>query len=167
MIYIGPIQSSFEMASLTKSLSFSSMFIQHFAAIYPDLFPAACLLKFLLIIEHSLINLMDAPSLIPQGKREKNREREREWVSEFFGVWVLKSSFSTWVLQYILWYIECTITSYIQLAVSCIFCAHFFPLLLHGHLEAFTCMFSWSWCMVSFIFLASSHCYRIPPSVYA
>lgn len=43
-----------ETPSLTKSLSFSSMFIQHFAAIYPDLFPAACLLKFLLIIEHSV-----------------------------------------------------------------------------------------------------------------
>ncbi len=46
--------SSFKMGSLTKSLSFSSMFIQHFTAIYPDLFPAACLLKFLLIIEHSV-----------------------------------------------------------------------------------------------------------------
>lgn len=43
-----------ETASLTKSLSFSSMFIQRFAAIYPDPFPAACLLKFLLIIEHSV-----------------------------------------------------------------------------------------------------------------
>lgn len=48
------LQYGFEMASLTKSLSFSSMFIQHFTAIYPDLFPAACLLKFLLIIEHSV-----------------------------------------------------------------------------------------------------------------
>lgn len=45
VIHVELVQSSFEMASLTKSLSFPSMFIQHFAAIYPDLFPAACLLK--------------------------------------------------------------------------------------------------------------------------
>lgn len=67
------------------------MFIQPFSAIYPDLFPAACLLKFLLIIEHCLINLMDAPSLIPKAKREKNREKllyafDAKVILPYFGI---------------------------------------------------------------------------------
>ncbi len=88
---------------------------------------------------------MDAPRLIPQGRREWNRERK--WESEFFGVWVLKIVFSTWVLQYVL-----------MVALSVYMC------------YSATSWTSWGFqlCIFmkpehSFIFLTCSHCQRIFP----
>lgn len=85
-------------AQLIYVASLPKPFLSHvYSALHCNLsWPVICCLPIKIPLNYRtlcLINLMDAPSVIPQGSREKSCEGKRE--SDFFGMWVQNNVFFT------------------------------------------------------------------------